>query len=99
MKRKITLSVFVLLAGCLAANAQNYYVHKVIVLNEGHYDYVNQVQTVPVTVGAYDPSMHVYAVFDTIQNARFASHVMIDGSSIYVAADSQLIRYDADSYQ
>src|SRR6185436_3725776 len=95
MKRKITL---LLAFFPLLLNAQSY-VNRVIILNEGHYDYVNMVQTVPVTVGAYNPVTHQYAAFDTILNARFASHVLVDGSSIYVAADSFLIRYDADTYQ
>lgn len=99
MKRKITLAVLALFTSTLSLHAQGSYVHRVIVLNEGHYDYTNQIQLVPVTVGAYNPSTHSYMVFDTIQNARFASHVLVDGSSIYVAADNQLIRYDADTYQ
>ena len=96
MKRKITLAVFTLFVTFCSAND---YVHRVIVLNEGHYDYVNMVQTVPVTVGAYNPVSHQYTTFDTIQNARFASDVIVNGSDIFVAADNQLIRYDADSYQ
>ena len=99
MKRKILLVVLTLLTVPAALSAQSNYVHQVIVLNEGHYDYINQVQTVPVTVGAFNPSSHSYVAFDTIYNARFASHVLVDGASIYVAADNQLIRYNADSYQ
>ncbi len=96
MKRKITLAVFTLfVAFCSASD----YVHKVIVLNEGHYDYIGMVQTVPVTVGAYNPMLHTYTTFDTIFNARFATHVVVSGSDIFVAADNQLIRYDADTYQ
>jgi hypothetical protein len=95
MKRKITLSVFTLLVAFCSASD---YVNKVIVLNEGHYDYVNMIQTVPVTVGAYNPVSHVYTPFDTIPNARFASDVIVAGADIFVAADSQLIRYDAETY-
>lgn len=74
-------------------------IHRVIILNEGHYDYVNAVQTVPVTMGAYDPVTHIYTQVGTVNNARFATDVIIDGSSIYAAADSFIIRYDIDSYQ
>ncbi len=98
MKRKITLTLFTLLSGWLSVHSQNY-VHKVIILNEGKYDYVNQVQIVPVTLGVYDPTARVYTSVDTIRNARFGSHVMVDGLNIYVAADNKIIRYDADSYQ
>src|SRR5436190_819325 len=99
MKRKFTFLISVLSVASLALYAQGNYVHRVIVLNEGHYDYINHIQTVPVTVGAFNPATHLYVPFDTIDNARFASHVLVDGSNIYVAADNQLIRYDADSYQ
>ena len=96
MKKKITLLLFVLYT--VVVQADNF-VNKVIILNEGHYDYVNQVQTVPVTVGSYDPVTRLYTSFDTIYNARFGSHVIVDGSNIFVAADNQLVRYDADSHQ
>src|SRR5436853_663798 len=99
MKRKITILIFILLTGWAGLHAQTSYVNRVIVLNEGHYDYVNQVQLIPVTVGAYNPVTHSYTTFDTIPNARFATHVIVDGSGIYVAADNQLIRYDIDTYQ
>ena len=72
MKRKITIVALALLTASLSLQAQGNYVHRIIVVNEGHYDYVNNVQTVPVTVGAYNPSTHSYAAFDTIFNARFA---------------------------
>lgn len=75
------------------------YVHQVIFLNEGHYDYTNQIQTVPVTIGSYSPSTQIYTVVDTIANARFGSDVIIDGQSIYVAADSFIVKYDKDTYQ
>ncbi len=99
MKKKITLTVLSLFIAVFALHAQSNYVNKVIVVNEGHYDYNNFIQTVPVTVGAYDPSTRIYTVFDTIQNAQFASNVIVDGANIYVAADSQLVRYDANTYQ
>src|SRR5258706_13079034 len=98
MQKKITITLFALFAAGLAV-AQSSYVNKVIIVNEGHYDYFNSVQAVPVTVGIYDPSTHVYSVVDTIENARFATHVIVDESGIYVAADNQLIRYNANTYK
>ena len=48
MKLKFTLFFFLFgLIGSSVAHAQ-LFVNKVIILNEGHYDYTNQVQTVPV---------------------------------------------------
>lgn len=79
--------------------AQQSYVHQIIVLNEGQYDYVNQVQITPVSIGAYDPSTGNYNVFDSIYNVRFASDVIIDGNNIYVAADTLLLVYDKNTLQ
>ena len=95
MKVKIHLTSFLIAFGFLVSQAvAQPYVKHVIVLNEGHYDYANQVQTVPVTIGSYDPSTHNYTPFDTILNARFASCVVVDTNYIYAAADSFLIKYD-----
>jgi hypothetical protein len=100
MKNKIKrLLLTLIIAGatqfCFAQN----YVHRVIILNEGHYDYVNSVQTVPVTLGVYNPVTGVYSQVAVITNARFATNVITDGNSIYAAADSFLIRYDINTYQ
>ncbi len=65
-----------LLTTCLFSQPN---VHQVIFLNEGHYDYNNQVQTVPVTIGSYSPLSAIYSVKVTIRNARFGSDVIIEG--------------------
>lgn len=96
MKSKII--TLIILFTVFETSAQNF-INKVIVLNEGHYDYTNQVQTVPVTIGAYDPVTHLYQQFDVIQDARFATCVITAGNSIYAAADSFIVRYDIDTYQ
>lgn len=70
---------------------QQYYLKQVIVLNEGAWGG-------PVTVGSYDPVSKTYSVFDTIY-ARFASDVIVDSGYIYVAADTFLIKYNADTKQ
>lgn len=85
------------LATALAANAQTT-VHQVVVLNEGHYDFGSGLQDVPVTLGSYDPASGTYQTVATIDNARFGNHVKVDNGVIYVAADSFLLKYDADSY-
>ena len=81
----------------LSALAQSQYVHQVIFLNEGQYDYTNSVQITPVSVGAYDPVTDVYTEFDQISGARFGSDVIIDGDYIYVAADTKIVKYDANT--
>ena len=99
-KMKKTISIFIALSAmCVAHSFAQPYVHQVVFLNEGYYDYTNQVQVVPVTLGAYSPVTQMYTVVDTIPNARFGSDIIIDGQSIYVCADSFLVKYDKDTYQ
>lgn len=74
-------------------------VRQVLVLNEGRYDYFNQTQAVPVTVGRWSPSTRSYAVVDTIEGARFASHLLVTDNHYYIAADNQLLKYDLLTHQ
>ncbi len=87
-----------LLALALHAGAQSY-VHRVLVLNEGFFDYFDTgEQVVPVTLGSYDPATGTYTTVATLSGPRFGSDVLVDGNSIYVAADDRVLRFDADSY-
>lgn len=82
----------------LQLSAQNY-VHQVLVVNEGYFDYqTNQILT-PVTIGSYNPSNQQYAVVDTLENMRFASDLIIDGNHYYVAADSKIFKFDLNTHQ
>ncbi len=100
MREKFTKTMLaVVLISAVQFAVASDYVKNVIVLNEGHYDYTNMVQTVPVTIGAYDPSTHVYAAFDTIQQAQFATCVIVDTNFIFAAADSFLVKYDRFTHQ
>jgi len=80
-----------------AASAQSY-VHQVLVLNEGYYDVSGGQQVVPVTLGTYDPISGNYQTVVTIADARYGNHVYVNNGSIYVGADSLLLKYDADTY-
>ncbi|MBN4072138.1 T9SS type A sorting domain-containing protein [Flavobacteriales bacterium AH-315-E23] len=91
-KQLLTLIGATLLS--LSSIAQTEYVHQVIILNEGQYDYTNQVQITPVSIGSYDPSTDTYTEFDQIIGAKFGSDVLVDGDFIYVAADSAIYKYD-----
>ena len=87
-----------LLAAALSLSAQSY-VHQVLVLNEGYYDYFGGGgQLIPVTLGRFDPASGTYATVATMNGPRFASDVLVDAGSIYVAADDRVLRFDADSY-
>ncbi len=69
------------------------YVHQIIFLNEGWYDFVNDTLAVPPSIGSYNPVTKEYQVFDVIPEADFASDVIVD-DVIYIAADNFLITYD-----
>jgi len=82
----------------LFAGAQQQ-VYQVFALSEGYYDYINGGgQLVPVTLGSYDPVAGTYTTVVTISGPRFGSDVLVDGGSVYVAADDRILRYDADTY-
>jgi hypothetical protein len=81
----------------LASFGQNY-LHQVLVLNEGYYDYQTGIQGVPVTVGSYNPATQTYQEVNTIVGMRFASDLVIDGSVYYVAADSKILKYDLNTH-
>lgn len=96
MKKLSALTVAIL--GTTLIHAQAPYVHQVIFLNEGWYDYFNDTLMVPPSVGSYDPSSGGYTEFAVISDARFATDVVID-DAIYVAADQWLIKYDKNTLQ
>ena len=90
------LSSTVLALG-LSASAQQY-VHQVLVLSEGYFDFGTQTQVTPVTLYSYDPAVNSIQSVAVIDGARFGTHVQVNGPNIYVAADSFLLKYDADTY-
>lgn len=86
------------LIASIQVQAQNY-VHQVLVVNEGYFDYqTNQILT-PVTIGSYNPSTQQYNVVDTLENMRFASDLIIDGNFYYVASDSKIFKFDLNTHQ
>lgn len=100
MQNKITRTLFLcaLLAIAVQFSHAQTYVHQVLVLNEGYYNFqTNQIET-PVTVGSYDPVSKVYSTVNTIEGARFASDIKVFGDFYYVAADNQLIKFDRNTH-
>ena len=81
------------LAAALFLHAQQE-VHQVFVLSEGYYDnFGGGGQLVPVTLGSYDPEAGTYQTVATLTGPRFGSDVIVDGSSVYVAADDRIVRF------
>ena len=95
MMRKLLFLVCMVFANILLSQE---YVNQVLVLNEGYFDYTLNQSIEPVTIGSYDPVLQTYIVVDTIQGARFASDLIIDGDYFYVAADNMIYKYNKISY-
>jgi len=94
--KKVLFSIA--LSFSLMSLGQNY-LHQVLVLNEGYYDYQTGIQGVPVTVGSFNPITQTYQEVSTISGMRFASDLIIDGLVYYVAADSKILKYDLNTHQ
>jgi hypothetical protein len=95
--RKLFLFLTIFLLQIIYTHAQEY-VHQVLVLNEGYFDYTTQQIIEPVTVGSYDPINQIYTEVATIDSARFASDMIIDNGYFYVAADNKILKYDLNNY-
>ncbi|MFL2569434.1 MAG: YncE family protein [Flavobacteriales bacterium] len=93
--KKVVFVLFLIYQGVMAQNVVN----QVLLLNEGRYDYTTGEIETPVTIGSYDPVTSIYTAIDTIEGARFASDMLIDGDYFYVAADTQLLKYDLNTYE
>ena len=87
-----------MLGMAFAAGAQAY-LHQVFVLNEGWSDWQTGEVLVQPTMGVYDPALNVYETVVSIEGAGFISDAILVNGALYVAADGQLLKYDADSYE
>lgn len=96
MKTK-SLLIAALLFAVQFSIAQNY-VHQVLVLNEGYYDYQNQTQVTDVTIGSYNPANGLYSTVNTLPEARFGSDIKVYGNYYYVAADTLLMKFDLNTH-
>ncbi len=94
--KKVLLTIGLGLSVSMQAQS---YLHQVLVLNEGYYDYNSATIVTPVTVGSYNPATQTYQEVSTISNMRFASDLVIDGNAYYVAADSKILKYDLNGHQ
>ena len=73
--------------------------HQILILNEGYTDYLTGEIIEPVSVGSIDPDTYTYTELFTVDGARFASDLVIDGDRFFVAADDQLLSYDLNTYE
>ena len=74
------------------------YLHRVVVFSEGWSNWQTGEVIEPATLGVYDPGLQTFVVQDTLEDAGFVSDAVIHESSIYVAADGQVLRYDLNSF-
>jgi hypothetical protein len=89
---------FLLFSGLVFSLFSQNYLHQVLILNEGYYDYQTSTQGAPVTIGSFNPSTQTYQEVSTINGMRFASDLIIEGNVYYVAADTKILKYDLNSH-
>ena len=65
----------ILISFSLLVSAQH--LHQVLILNEGYFDYTNNVSVEPVKIGSYDVNNDTYTTVNTLSGARFASDMVI----------------------
>jgi len=91
-------NLFIFFAVCISyLSYSQQYLHQVLILNEGYFDFSLNQTVVPPTIGSYDPISEVYTTLDTLTNSRFASDMIIEGDFVYVAADNILYKYDINT--
>ncbi len=91
-------NLFILFAVCISyLSYSQQYLHQVLILNEGYFDFSLNQTVVPPTIGSYDPISEIYTTLDTLTNSRFASDMIIEGDFVYVAADNILYKYDINT--
>ena len=95
MKNTYFLTIIFLLS---ITNAQNNYIHQVLLLNEGSLDFSTQEIIDPVKIGAYDPQTNTYTTIIEISDAKFATDLIIHEDYFFVAADDKIFKYDLNTY-
>lgn len=65
---------------------------QIIVLNEGSFDFTTGQITEPVSLGAWDPVFNTYEKKLIIPQVRFASDLILDGNSVWIAADNKILQ-------
>lgn len=75
------------------------YLHQVVVFSEGWSNWQTGEVMEPATMGVYDPALQTYVVQDTLEDAGFVSDAVIHESSIYVAADGHILRFDLNTFE
>lgn len=94
MRKNITLLLIII------CNILSYsQLKQILVLNEGAFDFQSNQILVPVSIGSFYPSTGLYQKKNEIADARFASDIVIDGNSYWVAADKNVIQYDLSTHE
>lgn len=87
----------ILISFSLLASTQH--LHQVLILNEGYFDYTNNVSVEPVKIGSYDVNNDTYTTVNTLSGARFASDMVVKDGYYFVAADSVIYKFDLNNHQ
>ncbi len=91
--------LFYFMAIILGFSAQSQeYVHQVLILNEGYFDYTTQEIIEPVSIGSYDLASGTYEEVLQLSGMRFGSDLIIDNNVYYVAADTKIYKIDINTH-
>jgi len=74
------------------------YVHQVLILNEGYYDYTTEQLIEPVSIGSYNPISETYEEVLQLDGMRFGSDLIIENNVYYVAADTKIFKIDLNTH-
>ena len=91
---------FYLFACALTVNTQaQEFINQVLILNEGYFDYTNNVIVESASVGSYDPETETYTEVLNLEGMRFGSDLIIDGDVYFIAADTKIFKVDLNSHE
>lgn len=74
------------------------YVHQVLILNEGYFDYSTNEIIEPVSIGSYNPVSGTYEEVLQLDGMRFGSDLIIENNVYYVAADTKIFKIDLNTH-
>ena len=95
---KKTIYFLFALTTSISIQAQEY-VHQVLVLNEGYFDYTNNQIIEPASIGSYDPVTDAYSNVLELEGMRFGSDMIVGENVYYVAADTKIFKIDINSHE
>lgn len=71
---------------------------QIVVLSEGSFDFTTGQIIEPVSLGSWDPVLKKYEKKFEVAGSRFASDLILDGNSVWIAADQKVIQLNLSDW-